>query len=226
MRESTAVIAHPAATVVVLRDGASACEVLLVRRNARLAFHGGAWVFPGGRVDAGDEAGAGGDPIGAARQAAVREAREEAGLVLPADDLVLLSRWVTPIGLPKRFDTWFFAARGSEAPVEVDGGEIHDHQWIGADAALAAHRAAQIELPPPTFVTITGIARYPSAGAALAGFAAAPPEVFEPKLFPIAGGAVALYAGDAGYDAGDLESPGPRHRLWMIDGGWRYQREP
>jgi 8-oxo-dGTP pyrophosphatase MutT (NUDIX family) len=226
MREPTAVIAHPAATVVVLRDGASGCEVLLVRRNAQLAFHGGAWVFPGGRVDAGDHTAAGGDPIGAARQAAIREAREEAGLVLPAEELVLLSRWVTPIGLPKRFDTWFFVAPGTDAPVEVDGGEIHDHRWISAAAALAAHRTAQIELPPPTFVTITAIARYSSAGAALTAFAAAPPEVFEPKLYPIEGGAVTLYAGDAGYDAGDLESPGPRHRLWMTDGGWRYEREP
>ena len=33
-------------------------EVLLARRSSKLAFHGGAWVFPGGRIDPDDYAGA------------------------------------------------------------------------------------------------------------------------------------------------------------------------
>ncbi len=37
---------------------------------------------------------------------------------------------------------------------------------------------------------------------------------------------VALYAGDAGYDSGDATLPGRRHRLWMLDEGWRYERDP
>jgi len=46
--------ALPAATTVLLRDSDAGCEVLLVQPSAKLAFHGGAWVFPGGRVDAAD----------------------------------------------------------------------------------------------------------------------------------------------------------------------------
>ena len=46
--------AKPSASVVVVRDGAEALEVLMLRRNEKIAFHGGAWVFPGGRVDAED----------------------------------------------------------------------------------------------------------------------------------------------------------------------------
>lgn len=216
-------IAHPAATVVIIRDRARGCEVLLVRRSAQLSFHGGAWVFPGGRVDAADYA-AGDDVVVAARQAAVREAREEAGLELPNEGLVAISRWVTPVQLPKRFDTWFFAAEGTEAPVAVDGGEIHDHQWMTPTEALAAQRAGAIELPPPTFVTITALAPHPTARAALAALGRDPIEVFEPRLFPIEGGAVTLYAGDAGYEDAELERPGPRHRLWMREDGWRYER--
>jgi hypothetical protein len=45
-----------------------------------------------------------------------------------------------------------------------------------------------------------------------------PIEVFEPRLFPIEGGAVTLYAGDAGYADAEIERPGPRHRLWIRDG--------
>jgi hypothetical protein len=107
---------HPAATVVLLRDGTQGCEVLLVRRNAQLSFHGGAWVFPGGL----DEA---------------------------------------------------------------------------ADVAVTLQRLSQ-----------------------------RPFEHFEPQLHVTAGGACPLYHGDAAYGSTELDRPGPRHRLWMRDGGWCYER--
>ena len=40
-----------AATAVLLRDTEQGLEVLLLRRNAKLAFAAGAWVFPGGAID-------------------------------------------------------------------------------------------------------------------------------------------------------------------------------
>lgn len=42
---------RPAATVVLLREGAEALEVLLLRRSRSAGFVPGAWVFPGGRVE-------------------------------------------------------------------------------------------------------------------------------------------------------------------------------
>jgi 8-oxo-dGTP pyrophosphatase MutT (NUDIX family) len=45
---------RPAATVVVLRDSSAGPEVFMVRRHEATAFMGGAYVFPGGRVDAAD----------------------------------------------------------------------------------------------------------------------------------------------------------------------------
>jgi 8-oxo-dGTP pyrophosphatase MutT (NUDIX family) len=217
--------AHPAATVVLLRDAADGIELLLVRRSSRLAFHGGAWVFPGGRIDEEDFANAGGrEPVAAARWAAVREAQEEAGVTIRAADLVLVSRWITPEGLPKRFDTWFFAAPAAGEEVRVDGEEIHEHRWMRPGDALAAQRRGEIELPPPTFVTITRLARHARATEALTDFARGPVETFEPRLFPVAGGAVTLYRGDAGYEDGELERLGPRHRLWILEDGWRYER--
>ncbi|HEX6240498.1 MAG TPA: NUDIX domain-containing protein, partial [Polyangiales bacterium] len=108
---SASVPVRPAATVLVLRDvpvlgntrGASALEVLLVQRASELAFHGGAWVFPGGGVDAVDASAA--DELMAARRAAVREAQEEAGLTLTLDELVPFSHWTTPVDRSRRFAT-------------------------------------------------------------------------------------------------------------------------
>lgn len=91
---------HPASTVVLLRPSDRAFEVFLVRRHDRIAFMGGAHVFPGGRVDRGDftaDADAWCDGVGgaiarlAARPpeeavafyvAALRELFEEAGVLL------------------------------------------------------------------------------------------------------------------------------------------------
>lgn len=226
MSDQSPAVAHPAATVVLLRDGTDGCEALLVRRNTQLSFHGGAWVFPGGRLDAEDYAGVANasDVMAAARNAAVREALEEAGVTIGSDGLIALSRWVTPVGLPKRFDTWFFAARALDERVQVDGGEIHEHRWMRPAAALAAQRSGEIELPPPTFVTLTGLVDHGHVSDALSAIAAQPFEMFEPRLHMVPGGACTLYAGDAGYENGDVDRVGPRHRLWMLESGWRYER--
>lgn len=49
-----AVAPRDAATVLVLREGDRGPEVFFVKRSAGVAFMGGAYVFPGGRLDAGD----------------------------------------------------------------------------------------------------------------------------------------------------------------------------
>lgn len=226
MSENSATIAHPAATVVVMRDGQHGCEALLVRRSAQLSFHGGAWVFPGGRIDPEDyhAAAEANDVVRAARHAAVREAQEEAGLLIADESLVLLSRWVTPEGLPKRFDTWFFAAPAGDDAVQVDGTEIHEHRWMRPADALAAQRAGSIDLPPPTFVTLTYLAGYRTVAEALSAAARGPFEEFLPRLHVIPDGACTLYADDAAYDGGEFDQPGPRHRLWILESGWRYER--
>lgn len=79
----------PAATVIVMREGAGAPELLMVERAKAMAFAGGALVFPGGRVDPGDrllaETLEGEPEEKAARIAAVRETLEEAGVAVGLD---------------------------------------------------------------------------------------------------------------------------------------------
>lgn len=221
--------AVPAATVVVLRDGPDGLEALMLRRDARLAFAGGMWVFPGGRVEDADTHADTRDGLGhelaAARRAAVRETAEEAGLVLPADRLVPLSHWVPPPQTPRRYATWFFLAPAPvPAQVRVDGREIREAAWVRPAAALAARDAGRWELTPPTWVTLHWLTDMPSVAAALAAASAREPERFTTRAAVAGDDVVALWAGDAGYDDGDPDRPGPRHRLWMSPQGWRYER--
>ena len=52
--QATPAVPHPSATVVLMREGDDGAEVLLLRRNRATGFVPGAYVFPGGRVDAAD----------------------------------------------------------------------------------------------------------------------------------------------------------------------------
>ena len=225
----------PAATVVVLRDGPAGLEALLVQRNAKLAFAGGHWVFPGGRVDPTDApVDLGADAVrrlpadldeARARAAAVRETHEEAGLLIEPADLVWFAHWTPPSLSIKRFATWFFAAPAPDGEVAIDNGEIHDHAWMTPTAALAAREAGEIELSPPTWITLHTLEAYPDVAGALEALEAEPPEIYATRICVVEGGVLALYAGDAGYDDDDPHRPGPRHRLAMMDAGWSYVRD-
>jgi 8-oxo-dGTP pyrophosphatase MutT (NUDIX family) len=226
---------HPAATVVVVRDGAHGLETLMLQRSSKLAFAGGMWVWPGGRVDPADRlpaspdddpAASPDDELAAARRAAVREATEEAGLALDPDALRWISHWTTPHPAPRRFATYFFVAVAPPGDVVVDGGEILDHRWMRPRDAMARRDALEIELVPPTWVTLDLLSRFDTAAAAYEGLGGGEPEVFRARFVLTDDGAVSLYHGDASYrlDEVDLAAPGPRHRLTMGPSGWRYER--
>ena len=72
----------PAATLVLMRPGPRAPELLMIERTAAMAFAPGALVFPGGRIDPDDRAIAGDD---APRVAAIRETVEETGIAVAID---------------------------------------------------------------------------------------------------------------------------------------------
>jgi 8-oxo-dGTP pyrophosphatase MutT (NUDIX family) len=229
MPEEPAPNTFPAATVVLMRDGEDGLESLMLRRNAKLEFAGGMWVWPGGRIDPADYPA--GEPDDApevleqaARRAAAREALEEADLIVDPRDLVWFSHWTPPVIAPKRFLTWFFAGIAPEGTVQIDGGEIHGHAWMTPADAMRRRNALEIELSPPTWITLEQLATFRSTDEALAAMASQPPEWFATRIAGVEGGLVALYDGDAGYDDQDPDREGGRHRLWMLDSGWRYER--
>lgn len=215
----------PAATVVLLRDGPGGLEVLMMKRNSRLAFVGGMWVFPGGRVDPADfAADAPDDVFAASRNAAVREAAEEAGLIVDVDSLVPYSHWVPPDITPKRFATWFFLAPAPDEAVVIDGGEIHDHAWDTPAGVLAKVQAGEVEMVPPTFVTLAELAAHSTTADALDAARRAVPRRYATRIGVTDHGAVSMWEGDAGYETSDPDAPGGRHRLTMTPGQWHLER--
>lgn len=223
--EKSAEPATLAATVILLRDGEAGLETLMLRRNSKIAF-GGMSVFPGGRLDPGDWEGlAPDDEIAAARRAAVREAFEECGLRIDADAVLHFSHWTPPAVHMRRFITWFFVARAEDGEVEIDHGEIHESTWLRPTDALARRDAGEIELAPPTLVTLSELAAFEDVDSALAAVAKRTPERFQTVIAPGDDGMVVMWHGDAGYATADPHAPGPRHRIAMSKSGpWRYER--
>jgi 8-oxo-dGTP pyrophosphatase MutT (NUDIX family) len=220
--------AFPAATVVICRDISGAgsptgLEVLLLQRAATLKFGGSAWVFPGGRVDPDDFAGAPDDTEAAVRRAAARECAEEAGLQVDPATLVPCAHWTTPVNEGKRFATWFFIATGSPGTdVVIDDGEIVQYRWLTPAAAIAAQHDGSMQMMPPTYVTLLELAQCDSVAAAVAFYRERPLRTHLPKMVKMEKTIMVLYEEDAGYASADPAQEGPRHRTVMTRAGWQY----
>jgi 8-oxo-dGTP pyrophosphatase MutT (NUDIX family) len=189
-------VPRQAASVIVLRGGRETLELLLVKRNPAARFMGGAWVFPGGAVDAHE-----GEGDQAHRVCAVRELDEEAGIAgVDPDGLVKYSRWITPAEVKIRFDTHFFLAplpNGQEP--SIDGEEIVDHAWFTPQGALDAHRAGEILLVFPTIKHLEQFSAFASADALVAHAAAHEVVPVQPRIVLSGETARVLLPGDEGY---------------------------
>lgn len=182
----------PAASVILLRD--SPLEVLMIRRHAKSTFVPDAWVFPGGAVDETDRDLGDGTELGTMRVAAARELFEESGIWLgsalpdaeskryallagqttfaalvrdtPLDlsGLVWTSRWITPVGVPRRFDTYFFlAVIGRDAVASAENVEAVEVAWIAPAEAID-----KLQIIFPTLKNLEAISGFTSAEELLA----------------------------------------------------------
>jgi 8-oxo-dGTP pyrophosphatase MutT (NUDIX family) len=187
-----------AATVIVLRGGNAALEVLLVKRNPEARFMGGAWVFPGGAVDR-DE----GEGDAALRAAAIREVDEEAGIQLAApEELVPFSRWITPAQVKIRFDTWFYLAPlPADAQPQVDGSEIVDARWYEPARALQAASEGELLLVFPTIKHLEQLSGFGSSDQLLEYARHREIRPVEPRVVLSGEEARVLLPGDPGYES-------------------------
>lgn len=255
-----------AATLMLFRDNPEGeLEVLLLERSGKSESFGGAFVFPGGKVDLHDAHGdfealcAGFDDrrasaiLGVPRyglaywMAAIRESFEEAGILLAydrhgdivrlhepeaqarfaeyraalnrgeinlldicrrehlrlaTDQLLYYSHWVTPVPMPRRFDTRFFVCRAPEHqdPV-IDNREAVSQIWINPAEALRRARDDEFAIFFPTVKNLEGIAHCRDTAELLTSVAA---KTEFPRILPLRvetrdGAPGVLIPGDPGY---------------------------
>jgi 8-oxo-dGTP pyrophosphatase MutT (NUDIX family) len=231
-------VVRPASTVVVLRPGqATPFEVLLLKRNDRVAFMAGAYVFPGGRVDEADRNATAEarflattprfPDLSAAdelpyRVAAVRELEEEAALRVSVDDLLPIAHWVTPEIEARRYDTRFFLTllpQGQEA--RHDDGEMTELVWETPASAITRCREGQIMLPPPTWTTLRRLERFPTLAAALDWAATTPIVRIQPGLVTGPAQTVLTLPGDPSFPTIEgWEIPEETRFILREGGGW------
>ncbi|MCE2437178.1 MAG: hypothetical protein J4F97_04115, partial [Pseudomonadales bacterium] len=108
--------------------------------------------------------------------------------------------------------------------VQVDGHEIEAHAWIAPEDALRFHAEGRIKLVAPTWVTLRTLAQSSTAGGLLERLRSVPAFAYETRMVQRTDGVrVALWAGDAGYEALEVDAVGGRHRLVMSSSGYRFE---
>lgn len=207
---------RPASTILLLRDldpVKPGFEVFMIERSSESRFMGGAYVFPGGRVEDDDAALAGdvtpeeadalfpADANGAALAylgAARRELTEEALVELPPDAVILpFAHWITPAIETRRFDTWFFVA---VLPPGLEPGH-DDHEavasrWVDPRTVIAADSQPTLPLPPPTYHCLWDLARFDHAAEVLADAASREISACTPALKMLDAGPTIVLPGD------------------------------
>ena len=251
----------PAATVTLVRDAPHGLEVLMLQRSMALKFMPGAYVFPGGALDPGDDApelralcvgwddNSASNALGLARGglaywiAAIREAFEEAGILLAydasgryvalngtaaerfrshrealernhgafatlaraerlrlaTDRLLYFGHWITPVTVPRRYDTRFFLAvapEGQEA--QHDNHETTAHMWMRPQEALDLCAKEMLNMRFPTIKTLERFTACSTTAQLVAEISSAP-EV-QARLPRVTGDGRTVLPGEPGYD--------------------------
>jgi 8-oxo-dGTP pyrophosphatase MutT (NUDIX family) len=137
----------PAAAVAFVRDTEQGIDVYLNKRPAHFRYYPEAFVFPGGRLDEADAD---------LRAAACREVREEIGVEIDGDRLVLLREVHTnaKAGPVYHMHTFAYLVEG-ELQTELNGEEIDEEIWINAGRALE-----ELYLPYQISAAIYTISRF------------------------------------------------------------------
>jgi len=127
-------------------------------------------------------------------------------LELACDLLVPFAHWITPVFMPKRFDTWFFLAAAPPGQTALhDGHESVDSLWITPSDAEAARSAGRRTIIFPTILNVRKLGRAQTVAAALANARSSPIVTVLPRVEQRGETAMMVLPADAGYDV--VEAP-------------------
>jgi 8-oxo-dGTP pyrophosphatase MutT (NUDIX family) len=122
-------------------------------------------------------------------------------LWLALDELVPYAHWITPEGMPKRFDTWFFlAAAPSDQLGAHDGRESTDSIWVSPREALEGGDSGRFKLPFPTTRNLIKLGKQASMKAAIEDSKGRDIVTVMPVMTRLNGGRQLRIPIEAGYD--------------------------
>jgi 8-oxo-dGTP pyrophosphatase MutT (NUDIX family) len=125
----------------------------------------------------------------------------DTALLLALDELVPYAHWITPEGMPKRFDTWFFLAAAPPEQVGAhDGKESTDSIWVSPREALQGGENGRVKLPFPTTRNLIKLGKQESVRAALGDSRGKSIVTVVPVMTKLNGGRQLRIPADAGYD--------------------------
>ena len=123
------------------------------------------------------------------------------GMLLALDELIPYAHWITPEGMPKRFDTWFFLAAAPPEQVGAhDGRESTDSIWLSPREALAGGDSGRFKLPFPTTRNLIKLGKQTSVKAALDDSRGKSIVTVMPEMTKLNGGRQLRIPPEAGYD--------------------------
>ncbi len=125
---------------------------------------------------------------------------EKEGLSYPFDSLFAISRWITPEGFTRRFDTYFFVAvmPAGQTPVH-DEHETTDSIWIAPEEALIRYRNGGFPLVFATEKHLELLSRFNSVEELIASSSQANMTPVVPRRVVVNGATRFLIPGDEGY---------------------------
>jgi 8-oxo-dGTP pyrophosphatase MutT (NUDIX family) len=123
------------------------------------------------------------------------------GMLLALDQLVPYAHWITPEGMPKRFDTWFFLAAAPPDQLGAhDGKESTDSIWVSPREALAGGESGRFKLPFPTTRNLIKLGKHTNVKAALDDTRGNSIVTVMPVMTRLNGGRQLRIPKEAGYD--------------------------
>ncbi len=96
------------------------------------------------------------------------------GLQLDGSGVHYVSRWVTPLGPPRRYDTRFFVTAMPDGQVPLhDNDEAVHHEWVSPSEAIRLNETDEMLMMTPTISMLHRLAEFQSVDEAMASAAAA-----------------------------------------------------
>ena len=135
------------------------------------------------------------------RKTTFLEVLTDNGMTLALDELVPYAHWITPEGMPKRFDTWFFLAAAPPDQLGAhDGKESTDSIWVSPREALEGGDNGRFKLPFPTTRNLIRLGKQASVNDALQDSKGRDIVTVMPVMTRLNGGRQLRIPKEAGYD--------------------------